>query len=222
MSDKPLDQQASTDSARTGEPRAGSPSRVRSTNPRRRTGGPRRLSQTRGPEPSTSLDDVRLAIGTIGGTHGVRGELKLKLLTDRPEHLTTIRRVYLGSSDEPIQVNGLRFHGDDALISLAGVDNPEEGKKLGGLTVRIAGSDAKPLEEGEYFLFQLIGLRAETEDGTEVGEVTDLLETGAHDVLVIQPTQGGEDILIPNHPEYVVATEPEAGRIIVRVPVYRD
>jgi ribosomal 30S subunit maturation factor RimM len=48
------------------------------------------------------------------------------------------------------------------------------------------------------------------------------METGAHDVLVIQPPRGGEEILIPNHPEYVVSTEPEAGRIVVRVPVYRD
>jgi 16S rRNA processing protein RimM len=222
MSDKPRDEKPESGMSKEGEPRGGSPSRVRATNPRRRSGAPRRLSQTRGPEPATPLDEVKLAIGTIGGTHGVRGELKLKLLTDQPEHLTTIRRVFLGSSDQPTQVTGLRLHGGDALISLAGIDNPEDGKKLGGLTVRIAGSDAKPLEEGEYFLFQLIGLRAETEDGTAVGEVTDLLETGAHDVLVIQPARGGEDILIPNHPEYVVATEPEAGRIVVRVPVYRD
>jgi 16S rRNA processing protein RimM len=180
------------------------------------------LIQTRGPEPATPVTEVKLAVGTIGSTHGVQGELKMHLLTDQPEHLKTIRHVYLGTSDEPTQLEGLRFHGDGVLIKLAGIDNPEDGKKLGGLAVRIDGRDAKPLEPDEFFLFQLIGLRAETEDGTEVGEVIDLMETGAHDVLVIKPTRGGDDLLIPNHPEYVTATEPENGRIVVRLPIYRE
>lgn len=211
---------AEKNTASTGEPITGSPARVRSTNPRKRSGGARKLIQTRGPEPSTPVIDVRLAVGTIGSTHGVQGELKMHLLTDQPKHLPTIKRVYLGTSDEPTVLEGIRFHGDGALIKLRGIDNPEDGKKLGGLVVRIDGRDAKPLADDEFFLFQLIGLRAETVEGTVIGEVIDLMETGAHDVLVIQPVAGGDDILIPNHPEYVSATEPESGRIIVRLPEY--
>jgi 16S rRNA processing protein RimM len=149
----------------------------------------------------------------------VQGELKLKLLTDHPEHLPTIRNVYLGDSEEPTEVKGFRFQGDQGLILLDGIDNPEDGKRLGGLKVRILGSDAAPLEEGEYFLFQLIGLKAETESGEAVGIVTDLLETGAHDVLVIQPEEGDE-LLVPNHPEYVRDILPEEGRIVIVPPVY--
>jgi hypothetical protein len=100
------------------------------------------LIQTRGPEPATPVTEVKLAVGTIGSTHGVQGELKMHLLTDQPEHLKTIRHVYLGTSDEPTQLEGLRFHGDGVLIKLAGVENPEDGKKLGGLAVRIDGRDA--------------------------------------------------------------------------------
>lgn len=205
-----------------GASESGTSGRARSTNPRRRTGGPRKLIQTRGPEPATPVADVRLAVGTIGGTHGVLGELKMHFLTDQPKHLTTIKQVYLGTSDEPTPLLGIRFHGDGALIKLRGVDTPEDGKKLGGLVVRIDGRDAKPLEADEYFLFQLIGLRAETEDGSLVGEVIDLMETGAHDVLVIKPVAGGDDLLIPNHPEYVSSTEPYSGRIIVRLPQYSN
>jgi 16S rRNA processing protein RimM len=219
MSRDPQDQ---SPTPTTGEPESGSPSRVRTINPRRRSGGPRKLIQTKGPEPASSLEDVRLAVGTIGGTHGIHGELKLKLLTDQPDHLKTISQVYLGNSDEPVKLLNVRFQGDAALITLEGVNSPEEGKKLGGLTVRIAGSDARPLEPGEYFLFQLIGLHAVTEEGENVGEVSDLMETGANDVLVIQPATGGEDILIPNHPEYVTSIEPEAGRIVVRIPRYAN
>jgi 16S rRNA processing protein RimM len=155
----------------------------------------------------------------IGGTHGLRGEMKLKLLTDHPEHLTTINKVYLGDGDQPTSLEGVRFHGDLALIKLEGVDTPEQAKPLGGLKVRIAGTDAKPLEEGEYFLFQLIGLQAVTQSGDVVGEVTDLLETGANDVLVITRA-AGDDLLVPNHPRFVLEIRPDLGRIVIDPPVY--
>jgi 16S rRNA processing protein RimM len=186
--------------------------------PRQRRGS-KALIQTPGPAPDDTLASIKLTVGVIAGTHGVNGELKLKLLTDHPEHLPTIRSVYLGESDEPTAVKGFRFQGDQGLIQLEGVDNPEDGKRLGGLKVRILGSDAAPLEEGEYFLFQLIGLTAETESGERLGVVSDLLETGAHDVLVIQP-DSGDEILVPNHPEYVREVVPDEGRIVVVPPVY--
>lgn len=179
----------------------------------------RSLIDTAGPDPDASLDGIRLTIGVIGGTHGVNGELKLKVLTDHPEHLATLAKVYLGDSDTPTALEGVRFQGDQALIHLAGVTTPEQGKLLGGLKVRIDGSDALPLEEGEYFLFQLIGLAAVTGDGEAIGTVTDILETGAHDVLTIRP-ESGPDILVPNHPRYVLDIAPQRNQIVIELPVY--
>lgn len=177
------------------------------------------LIDTSGPDPDADLEGVKLTIGVIGGTHGVQGELKLKLLTDHPEHLPAIRKVYLGESDTPTKLLGVRFQGEGALIHLEGVSTPEEGKLLGGLKVRIAGTDAKPLEEGEYFLFQLIGLVAVTSGGELIGTVTDILETGAHDVLTIRP-ETGPDILVPNHPRFVLEIAPERNQIVIDPPVY--
>ena len=188
--------------------------------PRKRR-GVRTLIETSGPTPDQDISDIKLTIGVIAGTHGVHGELKLKLLTDHPEHLPNIRTVFLGESEEPTEVVGFRFQGDQGLITLAGTDSPEEGKKLGGLKVRILGSDAAPLAEGEYFIFQLIGLTAETPTGEAIGTVTDLIETGAHDVLVISTLAGG-DVLVPNHPSYVHQVSPAEGRIVLELPVYQD
>lgn len=170
------------------------------------------------------ISDVRLTIGRIGGTHGLDGELKLRLLTDQPDHLHAIQRVFLENSEESTRLEGVRFQGDLALIKLEGIDSPEQGKALGGLHVRIAGEDARPLEADEYFLFQLIGLRAIAEGESEVGVVTDLIETGAHDVLVITPPGGdrSSQILIPNHPEFVTRIAPEDGVIEVRLPKYQE
>lgn len=211
-------------------PNTGKSRPSRRAGPRRSPGGlrtgarARALIDTDGPSPADPLSDVRLTIGRIGGTHGVEGELKLRLLTDRPDHLHAIHRVFLGDSDEPTRLEGVRFQGETALIKLDGVYSPEQGKALGGLPVRIAGEDAQPLEADEYFLFQLIGLRAIAEGEHDVGVVTDLIETGAHDVLVVTPPGGdrSSQILIPNHPEFVTRIAPEDGVIDVRLPRYQE
>jgi len=197
----------------------------RPATPRRRKGQPlpRTLIETSGPDPDTPLEDVRLTVGTLAGTHGVRGELKMRLLTDDPEHLQTVKRVYLGDDETPTRLKGIRFHKGMALVTLAGITTPEAGAELAGLPVRIAGTDARPLEEGEYFLFQLIGLKARTEDGAPLGTVTDLIETGAHDVLVIgERPDAPDDLLVPNHPEFVLDINPDEGTIIIRPPVYES
>ncbi len=184
----------------------------------------RSLIETRGPDPTTPLADVRLTVGRIAGTHGVNGEVKVRLLTDHPEHLLTLRHVYLGESLQPVKIRSARLQPPIAIIHLDGVNSPEEGKALGGLPVRIPATDAKPLEDGEYFLFQLIGLRAVDADGGHIGDVTDLIETGAHDVLVITPEGGGtrDQILVPNHPQFVLNIAPDEGLIVIRPPDYGD
>ena len=179
----------------------------------------RRLIETAGPTPATPLEQVRLVVGTIVGVHGVAGEAKLLLATDDPEHLRTIKRVWVGQEERPRRLLGVRFHAGNALIRLPGVTTPEQVEALRGLQVRIAGTDARPNDEGEYFLFQLIGLRAYDEAGALLGTLTDILETGAHDVLVVTPEDGPE-LLLPNHPQYVLEIRPDEGRLTARPPVY--
>lgn len=179
------------------------------------------LLETKGPEPTTPVEMVRLTVGRLGGTHGIHGEMRMHLLTDDPDHLKTIKTVYLGDRDTPITVENIRFPDKGALVKLVGTDTPEAAAKLSGLNVKIAGSDARPLEPGEYFLFQLIGLKVSDEDGEPLGVVTDLIETGAHDVLVIgERPDSPDDLMVPNHPEFVLEMDPAAGTMIVRPPLY--
>lgn len=203
-----------------GEPAIGSPARPpRQSRAERRAAASRKLIETRGPAPDAPVEAVRLAVGTITGTHGVHGELKVRLSTDEPEHFTTLKRVYIGDEEQPRRLLSVRLHNDGALIRVAGITTPEAGQKVRGQRVRIAGSDARPLGPGEYFLYQLIGLTAYDPDGARVGVVSDLMETGAHDVLVITPERG-PDILVPNHPQYVTGIDPAEGRLTVRLPIY--
>lgn len=159
-------------------------------------------------------------MGTLGAPHGVRGDIRLHLTTDDPEHLQSVTRVYLDGEQHARRVVELRLHGDGALIRFHGVTTPEAAAALRGRVVRISGTDARPLAPGEFFLYQLIGLRVEDESGAEIGVVTDLLETGANDVVVITPATGGPDVLLPNIPDVIVEIDPTAGRMVARPPAY--
>jgi 16S rRNA processing protein RimM len=225
MPDEPTTGKPGTDA---GAPKTGAPASSRPARRRRGAPKPRRLIDTRGPEPGDSVEDVRLTVGVILGSHGIQGELRMSLLTDNPEHLLGIEQVYLGDSDEPVRLDAIRFPAEGALIFLHGVDTPEAARALRGTPVRIAGSEAAPLEEGEVFLYQLIGLKAVTLDGAELGVVVDLIETGANDVLVIAPEGSrasrspANEILIPHHRAYVHEVDPKGGRIVVTRPVFTD
>lgn len=229
MKDKTSPGQSTPSQSRAyGEPEAGSPSasrrpsRPRANARKRKPSAPRTLLETKGPEPTTPLQDVRLTVGRLAGSHGVQGAMRMRLLTDDPENLLTVSTVYLGERDDPITLERIRLVNDGALIKLAGTDTPEDATRLSGLAVKIAGTDARPLEEGEYFLFQLIGLKAESESGETIGTVVDLIETGAHDVLVIgERPDTAEQLLVPNHPEFVMDLLPDENRIVIRPPEYR-
>lgn len=180
---------------------------------------PKQLIETAGPEPSTPLESVRLQVGKVVGTHGVHGELRVQLTTDDPEHLATVRSMFLGEEHQPRRVLSFRMHGDRALVRLEGIATPEEGRRYAGLPLRISGRDARPLAPGEFYLYQLVGLRVLDESGTEIGRVTDVLETGANDVLVVTDAAGREH-LFPHHADVVLDVRPAEGIMVVRPLIY--
>jgi 16S rRNA processing protein RimM len=114
------------------------------------------------------------------------------------------------------------MHANLALVRLKGVSTPEQADSFRGAALRIAGRDAKPLHPGEYFLYQLIGLKVMTEEGDLLGTVTDLIETGANDVFVVTPPEGGTPELIPNIADVVLDIDPQGGTMTVRPLEYLD
>jgi 16S rRNA processing protein RimM len=180
----------------------------------------RPLVETAGPEPETPLSKVRLAIGSIGSPHGTEGDLRLRLLTDDPQHLLKIRQVWVGDETQPRQLLSIRFHTGLGLIRLSGVRNPDDARALLGQMVRISGKDARPLAAGEFYFYQVIGLTAYDEAGAELGIVTDIMETGANDVFVITPGGDEKEMLLPNIPSVILEIDSKARKMIVRPLVY--
>lgn len=157
-----------------------------------------------------------MTVGTILAPHGVRGEFKVRLQTDEPEHLLTLKRIYLGDEAAPRTVLGARLHGGNALLRVQGISTVDTVERLRGTPLRILGTDARPLAANEYFLYQMVGLAAFAEDGARLGRVADVIETGANDVLVIAREDGEADLLLPSLPDVVLSMDIGAGRIVVR------
>ena len=183
--------------------------------------GPAPLSTSRGPDPSTPIEQVELVVGAIIGTHGLYGELRVRLITDDPEHFETLARVLLGEQRAPYTVESVRFNRGIALVKLQGVDDIETAESLRGAVLRIPGSDARPLEESEYFLYQVIGISVRDEARSELGTVTDIIETGANLVFVVTDSEGKEE-LYPSIPEVVLDLNPAEGYMVVRPLTYWD
>lgn len=199
---------------------AGSP--ASSSRPTRRKPAPPTgpLIESAGPDPDTPLDQVSLTIGIVIGTHGVIGELKVRPVTDVPEQFEHLSAVYLGDEQRPRKVQNARFHAGNVLLKLRGIANPEDAAGVRGQPIRISGRDVLPLEDGEFLLYQLIGLDVFDESGTKIGTTIDLIETGARDVFVIRPETGGSEILLPNIDDAVLEIVPAERRMVVRLLEY--
>jgi 16S rRNA processing protein RimM len=153
-----------------------------------------------------------LIVGRIVRPHGVQGDLAMRVITDYPERLSEIETLYVGSDYQPYSVVLVRHHRKGIILRLDGVGDRNTAEFLRDQMVYVHISDAVPLEEGEYYLFQLEGIRVVTDEGQELGHLTGLIETGANDVYVITGADGRE-ILIPAIPDVIKQVD-VAGRVM--------
>jgi 16S rRNA processing protein RimM len=180
-----------------------------------------RDSRDRGGSGAAETPEPRyLLVGRVSRPHGVRGELRVEIITDYPERLSEHTHFYLAHPGSPTTVRRfpaekVRIHRDVALLKLVGCDDRNAADELRGLLVQIPVEEAVPLEEGEYYLYQLIGVQVETEDGEGLGKVVDVIETGANDVYVVRGPRG--EVLLPAIEDVVLGLDLESKRMVVRL-----
>lgn len=162
--------------------------------------------------------DELLLVGRVGAAFGIRGQFKLQAITDQPEHLVQhIRTVYISSAYTPYRIVHAFAHKPGVIVlKLKGISTCEQVQTLRHAEVFIRESDSAPLGEDEYFIHQLYGLRVETTDGVDLGQVHDVLETGANDVLVVKGSSP-RDVLIPMIRDVVVELDIAGGRVVIRL-----
>ncbi len=168
----------------------------------------------------TSIPPKYLLLGEVLRPHGVRGELRIKILTDYPERIKRLKLVYVGRNPEDTNVTAyavehMRMNQDFGLLKLKGVEDRDTADRFRQLFIMVDLENAVPLEEGEYYLYQLIGLKVLTTSGEFIGILQEVLETGANDVYVVESDKHGQ-ILIPVIPSVVIQTDIQAGIITIQ------
>jgi 16S rRNA processing protein RimM len=155
-------------------------------------------------------------VGRVVRPHGIRGEIAMKVMTDYPERLTGLETLYLGPDHEPYVVERIRTHKIGLLVKFEQIDDREEAETLREQFVHVHISDAVPLEEGEYYLYELEGIEVVTEDGEVLGRLTDYIQTGANDVYIIT-TPEEKEILIPAIPDVILDVDVKDKKMTVRL-----
>lgn len=155
-----------------------------------------------------------LEAGKIVTTHGIKGEIKIMPYTDYPELLCEFDRLFLGKNHEEINVERSRVFKNMVIAKLEGYDTPEAAEKLRNKILYMHRDDLE-LDEDTYFIQDLIGIEVSDDDsGFVYGKITDVMQTGANDVYVIQGKD--REYLIPAIPEVVITTDIDENTMTIR------
>ena len=159
----------------------------------------------------------RLEVGQIVNTFGIKGELKVTPFTDDINRFDDLKKVYVKTrkDDKLYNVENVRYHKNMVLLKLEGIENPEQAELLKNSYLEIDREDAIPLEEGQYFIVDLIGLEVYTDEGKLLGKVDDIYNTGANDIYVVKD-ELGKQVLLPGIKEVIKEVKLE-DRIIVHL-----
>jgi len=176
-------------------------------------------SRPRGAQPRTApaVPSGWVIVGRITGAHGVRGEVRVAPETDFPERLLELGEATLLLPDgelKRVRVSGARPHTAKAsvLLTLEGFTTRTEAEVLKGRLVLVRSEDSPVLPEGQYYEWQILGLRVVTADGRDLGVVQEVIHTGANDVYAT------EVCLLPAIGQVIKDIDLRAGRMVVELP----
>lgn len=157
-----------------------------------------------------------ITIGKIVKVWGIKGEVKVFPLTHNPERFKKLHSVFIVSpkgEEYEKRIRRVRFERGGIILSLEGFDTPEESAGLLNHLIKIPEKDLVPLPQGEYYIFQLIGLRVSTEEGKVIGILTDVFSTGSNDVYVVK--RGEKEYLIPAIKDVIKEIDIKGKRMVI-------
>ena len=163
---------------------------------------------------SPNGEPLYLSVGFLRRPHGVLGEIVMDLHTDFPERMKAGRKLFVGEEYKPMTLTNVRPHQLGLLVKFENIETPEDAGKLRNQWVYIKAKDAPPLPEGKIYQYELIGFKVVDENDNLLGELAEILETGANDVYVVRD-DSGKEILLPNIPSVIL--DLDTGRRLMKV-----
>ena len=163
------------------------------------------------------MEDL-LQVGIITSTHGVRGEVKVYPTTDDLRRFRRLKEVVLDTGREKLnlEIEGVKFFKQFVILKFKGLDNINDIEKYRQKSLYVTRKNAVRLQRDEYFIADLIGLKVQDEDGTELGTVKDVIETGANDVYEVEMADG-RSLLLPAIKQCILNVDVENGTMQVHV-----
>jgi 16S rRNA processing protein RimM len=140
----------------------------------------------------------------------------MSIMTDFPERLKPGMVLFLGIEHTPVTIKSLRHHNRGLLIALEGFNSREEVAVFRNYELFVRADDRPPLPEGEYYLHQIIGLNVVSDEGQNLGVITEWIETGANGVYIVRD-EAGKEILLPDIDEVVLKIDLENQQMTVHL-----
>jgi 16S rRNA processing protein RimM len=172
------------------------------------------MADTRNAPGSPDGEPVYLVVGFLRRAHGLRGEMIMDLHTDFPERLQNGRMLFVGEERKPMTLSGSRPHARGMLVKFKGIETPEQAGELRNQWVYVPAADVPDLPEGKIYQHELFGYAVVDDQGNTLGELVEILETGANNVYVVRDA-AGKEILLPAIPSVVLEIDSE--RRVMRV-----
>ena len=139
-----------------------------------------------------------LQVGAVTSTHGLAGEVKVFPTTDDPKRFKKLKQVLLDTGKDmlPLGVEHVKFFKNMVILKFKGYDRIEDIMGFKGKNLYVTRENAVKLQKDEYFIADMIGMRVVSTEGEELGTLTDVLQTGANDVYVVEQN-GASQLLLP-------------------------
>jgi len=170
----------------------------------------------------SSIDVDELALGRLGGAHGVGGRIKFVPFSGETEHLLSLESATLKGkgSTMSVRIESVQDIGDAVLLKIAGYDSPEAVRALSGLELWAPRDRAAPLSDGQYYYADLVGCEL-VSDGCVVASVVGVCDGGGGDLLEVEKPGGGSSY-VPFRKEFVGQVDIAARRIELIAPWILD
>ncbi|MFC1628091.1 ribosome maturation factor RimM [Gemmatimonadota bacterium] len=163
--------------------------------------------------------DGLIEIGRVAKPWGIKGEIKVSLITDVPGRFDELEGVWVHDGEEKIayfRIEHVKHLKGAVALKLEGVDSPDSAELLRGFEVSVPEAERAVLGEGEYFIYDLIGLEVVDPEGERLGELTKVYQGSAQDIFEVATPQGAR--LVPVVLAYVTEIDLEHGRVVLTLP----
>lgn len=162
-----------------------------------------------------SADDAWAQVGEIVGIFGVKGELKVRPLSDFPERFAVGATLYLGDAHSPHTITSARLRPGSHILALSGVESANDAERLRGQLLWVPTSTLAPLAPDQFYQHDVIGMRVEHVNGAYLGVIADILDSGQNDLYVVRNETTGAEHMLPAVKEFIKQVDVADG--VIRV-----